>query len=200
MGTQGHVDDLQDLMTKGQELDLDVYITAPKPDKRGFYRCPYRCGDPRFPRRKWRTEKGILKHLGECPLRPEAVAARKVEEERQEVERKARAAEKIAACTRKVGDIIFFVKKIVVEPTHVRRGNRMVRVRYEEKCRFEADKGTIQQILHDGRHDGWPAWYAIGFGIVTEDQVKPTWEEAVEAAKARQKGHEEWLETCAMCR
>lgn len=41
------------------------------PDSRGYYRCPYRCGNPDFPAPKWVTERGFAKHLAECRAKPE---------------------------------------------------------------------------------------------------------------------------------
>jgi hypothetical protein len=41
------------------------------PEKqRGYYRCPYECGDPRFPKPKWKTLKGWQGHVEKCPNRP----------------------------------------------------------------------------------------------------------------------------------
>lgn len=42
---------------------------------RGSYRCPFGCGDPRYPPQKWKTEKGFRAHLEKCPKRPGESAA-----------------------------------------------------------------------------------------------------------------------------
>jgi len=41
-----------------------------EPDRRGFYRCPYVCGDPDWPQPKWKTIAGIEKHLAKCTQNP----------------------------------------------------------------------------------------------------------------------------------
>ena len=40
----------------------------------------------------------------------------------------------------KIGDEIFYINRIVVKDTHEWRGNRSVKVRYEQVLRFEAVK------------------------------------------------------------
>jgi predicted RNA-binding Zn-ribbon protein involved in translation (DUF1610 family) len=44
-------------------------------DKRGKYRCPWRCGDPNYPQPSWSTEAGFLGHLAKCKGKPEKVGA-----------------------------------------------------------------------------------------------------------------------------
>ena len=41
-------------------------------DRKGFYRCPYPdCHHPDYPARKFKTDAGFIKHLGECKARPD---------------------------------------------------------------------------------------------------------------------------------
>lgn len=47
-------------------------------------------------------------------------------------------AEILAEFPHKIGDILHCVKEIIVKPTHVQRGGRMVKVRYEAEKKFEA--------------------------------------------------------------
>jgi hypothetical protein len=44
----------------------------PAPDRRGRYYCQFGCHDPesQYPPRHWKTEKGIAKHIAECPCAP----------------------------------------------------------------------------------------------------------------------------------
>jgi hypothetical protein len=42
----------------------------PKRDARGFYRCPFKCGDPQYPQPKWKTLKGYEKHIVSCSFKP----------------------------------------------------------------------------------------------------------------------------------
>lgn len=32
-----------------------------------IFRCPFNCGDPRYPKPKWKTVNGIKRHLESCP-------------------------------------------------------------------------------------------------------------------------------------
>lgn len=46
------------------------------PDAKGRYRCGYRCHPPLsddnlWPEPKWKTLKGVQKHMDECPLKPQ---------------------------------------------------------------------------------------------------------------------------------
>jgi len=43
---------------------------ALKPNRLGFYHCPWGCGNPDFAPPKWKTEAGFRGHLAKCPMRP----------------------------------------------------------------------------------------------------------------------------------
>lgn len=47
---------------------------TPGPWRDGMYRCPYKCGDPNYPQRKWKTLEGFEKHLRECKAKPDVPA------------------------------------------------------------------------------------------------------------------------------
>jgi hypothetical protein len=41
-------------------------------DYKGFWRCPFpECHHPDYPARKFKTDAGFIKHLGECKARPD---------------------------------------------------------------------------------------------------------------------------------
>lgn len=109
----------------------------------GYYLCPFRCGRQDYPARKWKTENGFRMHMTECPRRPSLI-------QKQNAEREERKSKDLSLVTRKIGDRIFFVREIVVKPTHEQRFNRMVRVRYEPVKRFEAGEAIIETINWDG--------------------------------------------------
>ena len=157
-----------------------------KPDKHGFYRCPYACGDARFPARKWKTEAGFRKHMEACLQRPSLVKARaEADEERK--------AEALAACPLRIGQRIFYVQRIVVQGTHETRFGRSVKVRYEERLRFEAREAVVESLDWNGQ------------SVVFNRQTNPYYvakdmDQARKWADEFQRGHEEHLRISAECR
>lgn len=59
-------------------------------------------------------------------------------------------AEILAEFPHKIGDVLHCVREIIVKPTHVQRGNRMVKVRYEAEIRFEAYTFDLKSIDFSG--------------------------------------------------
>jgi len=117
-----------------------------KPSKSGVYKCPFNCHTGNYPAPKWKTEQGIMKHLKSCRSRPSNVKRlaenKEIEDEIFEgLKKKA-----LAMVTQKVGDKIYWVRKIIVKDTHEQRGNRLVKVRYEPVLRFEACETEIKTI------------------------------------------------------
>ena len=55
---------------------IDFEGVSVKPS-RGVYRCPFGCGDPRYPVPKWKTEKGFRAHMEQCWRRPSRIQPRK---------------------------------------------------------------------------------------------------------------------------
>ena len=41
-----------------------------KPNRNGFYKCPFNCHDDRFGAPKWKTEKGFRQHMEKCKGKP----------------------------------------------------------------------------------------------------------------------------------
>ena len=154
----------------------------------GVYRCPFGCGDKRYPAKKWKTERGFRKHMTECWMRPSEVARREEIAHRNNeklVERKAAA---LAACPVAIGDTIDYVREIIVKPTHEQRGSRMIKVRYEEVKRFVADRATVREIGYNGFQ------CVINKHIALSD-IEPTREDAERRATDSQRG---WNEHVAL--
>lgn len=129
-------------LSGGKSKGIDFEGIFVHPDKHGLYRCPYRCSDPRFPEKKWKTAKGFLQHMSKCPRCPSAM---KRQEERQKAI-KLRDEKILKNCKYKIGDEIFFVQEVIIKPTHKRCGTRLVRVRYEAKKKFRARSASITRI------------------------------------------------------
>lgn len=116
--------------------------------KNEVYTCPYKCGDKRYPARKWKTENGFNKHLNECYMRPEAVQDRlHIKQKNDDIERN-RKLEFAENNTPKynIGDIVYYAERVVTKNTHKLRGNRMVKVRYEEEGYLRCRKIEIISI------------------------------------------------------
>lgn len=114
--------------------------------KDGKYRCPFGCHRSDYPRPKWGTLKGFLKHLKSCPKTPSAVERRNMSSSDSKARYEAMKAEILADFPHKIGDILHCVKEIIVKPTHVQRGNRMVKVRHEAEKKFEAYTFELKSI------------------------------------------------------
>lgn len=98
---------------------------------RGVYHCPYGCGRSDYPKPSWKTERGFKKHLADCPMSPSAQASKQEKQRQQREAEDLRRVDALAAVKHKIGDSIYYVREVIVSPTHVQRGNRLVHVRYE---------------------------------------------------------------------
>ncbi len=121
---------------KIDEVNFEGTIVKPRS---GVYRCPYCKGDPRYPAPTWKTLKGFESHMKGCGGKPSAVEAknqRNAEKESQDAIKaeKQKELDAIAKDTSpiKIGDKVHLCDYYVSKPTHEQRGNRMVKVRYEE--------------------------------------------------------------------
>lgn len=171
---------------------IDFEGTIVKPTKAGVYMCPFGCGDKRFSAPKWKTEKGFRKHMESCGARPSTIRAR---QEREEVYNEERTHEKeaaLAACTRNIGDTIFYVYEVITKPTHKQRGNRMVRVQYEAEKVFGASKTIIKSI-------NWNGGIYYNEGII-ERRICATMEEAETRAQEAKKSYDGYVAFSSSCR
>ena len=124
-----------------------------KPTKSGYYKCPFNCYDSRFPQPKWKTEKGFMKHLQKCNMKPSVVLERemKIQEKNNQINEWKEILEELKPIILSnlkinIGDEICFIKCIIVKDTHEQRWNRRVRVRYEPILRYEAVRTTVISI------------------------------------------------------
>ena len=92
----------------------------------------------------------------------------------------------------KIGDTIFYVCEVIVKPTHVKRGNRMVHVRYEAEKKFSYGETTINRIDFDGR-----VFFNSGIRI---ENLCESLEEAKIKAEQKQKSYDEHVAFSSLCR
>lgn len=130
--------------------------------KNGVYRCPNDCGSKGYPKPKWKTKTGFEKHLVTCDA---AIERSKIREQKKkeadELKKQVNDFNKKAMkwyikhhdTKYHVGDLIYYVHKQVTKPTHEQRGNRMVKVRYEEERRYScaAFKIAIVTAKYSGK-------------------------------------------------
>lgn len=138
--------------------------TEIKPWKDGKYRCPFGCHRSDYPRPKWGTEKGFLKHLESCPKTPSAVERRNMSSTENKTRYEAMKAEILAEFPHKIGDVLHCVREIIVKPTHVESSTgKMRRVRYEAEIRFEAYTFELKSIdfAGEGITDGITKEYVL---------------------------------------
>lgn len=157
------------------------------------YRCPNKCGDPRYPQPKWTTQAGYDAHMAKCPKSPEAVARKLAEFEVDDAKKKADQLEIIARAKYAIGDTINFVGYRVVKPTHEEKFGRMARVRYEEVRAYYAATYTVRTI-----RVSWGS--AVYNNDIMPSNIYPTLEDAQKAAEDRQRGHDEALKFARECR
>ena len=157
------------------------------------YRCPNKCGDPRYPQPKWTTQAGYDTHMAKCPKSPEAAARKLAESQAAEAKAEADQLAAIARAKYAIGDTIHFVGYRVVKPTHELRGGRMVRVRYEEVRAYYAATDKVSAIGLIG------GALAYNHSVFPSD-IHPTLEDAQKAAADRQRGHDEAMKFARECR
>ncbi len=176
----------------GELLEIEFMGKKIKP-RGGFYKCPYACGDSRYPQPKYKTEQGFIKHLNGCRLNPDLLKKRADEKLEQEKVMQEKIKTIVDGCNRKIGDKIFYVQEITTKPTHENRFGRMVRVRYEAEKYFSAREAFIEAIGSDG-------FSLVYNGFIREIEIKSTHAEAQEYAKKRQSSYDEHVKFSQDCR
>ena len=132
-------------MSDNQSI-IDFEGKLVKPDKKGTYKCPYKCGRSDYPQPSWKTEAGFRKHMGECGKRPSLLKRRAENEEVERSNYETLKAEILQDFPIKIGDVLPVIREVILKPTHVQRFNRMVRVRYEAEKRFDAIEIEVTKI------------------------------------------------------
>ena len=181
-----------------------------KPSKSGYYKCPFNCHDSRYPQPKWKTEKGFMKHLEKCNMKPSVVS--QCEMKKQEIDNQINEWKEILDELKpiilsnlglNIGDEICFIKCIIVKDTHEQRYNRMVRVRYEPILRYEAVRTTITSINFIIPYQLPTIENTINLvylnqGIKVRDLIK--WEDAQVKAKEMTEADKKYREECSSYR
>lgn len=171
------------------EILFDGKLVKPS---RGVYRCPYHCYTGSYAAPKWKTQRGFERHMESCPCSPSATAKKATAAEALAVERAVQRDEAITASGLKLGDEVFYVRYQVTRPTHVNRGGRQVRVRYEEERRYIGAGAKIEsfEFAHSLTFNG---------GISVSD-LRPSLAQAQADAVALQAKYQESCAFAAMCR
>ena len=129
---------------------------------RGKYKCPHNCHNPAFPAPSWKTETGFRKHMESCSGAPTAVKRQADLAASRAAGAEAMAVVDAARLGLSIGDEIFYVDYAVTAPTHVQRGTRLVRLRYEELRRYSGGHGRIESF-------GWAGGLVINGRIAARD-------------------------------
>jgi hypothetical protein len=147
-----------------------------------IHTCPHCKSAPKvggFKRRyQWKTARGFAEHACYRDEHARAlVAAQARAQEAEEAERLAQ--ERLANAPARVIGVGYYVS----QPTHEWRGNRQVRVRYEEGRRYVARDAAVI------RAETWG--YLVEGGLVIHFRdIFPTLEEAQESAEEQQRAYD----------
>lgn len=169
-----------------------------KRGKDGYFRgCPYNCDtNTGYPRKKWKTEKGIRGHASKCDHSPTKIAEREAAENARLLKWENEALDKIAKLPFKVGDTIHYWFYTVTKPTHIRdyRG-RTKRVRYEEERRYDSATVIVESLDADN-------WNVL---INNDPKIKVSCiassaDEAIKMAIQADKEYKDACEFAARCR
>ncbi|KWA84123.1 hypothetical protein WL29_22425 [Burkholderia ubonensis] len=171
------------------EIDFDGKRVTPT---NGKYKCPFRCHSSGYPAPTWKTEKGFRKHMESCPSSPSATQrkAALAAQQRQDCAQQAAAA--AASLGLAVGDEVFYTSYHVTAPTHVQRGTRRVRVRYEELRSYYGAAARIESF-------GWVGSLVLN-GSIPVGSLCETLVAAKEKAAQAQKDYQAHLDFSAAVR
>lgn len=183
-------------------IDFEGIIVKPK---NGVYKCPYHCGVTGYPIPKWKTEKGFQQHIKKCHKRPSLIKSRQEEETNDRLLFEKMKEEIISTLPYKIGQKLFYVKEIIVKPTHVMKFNRMVKVRYEEEKDFQAREDELKYI--DVQYPGFVPkevetlkFYVRLNGFIKISSLCQNMEEAKKKASDDMKSYKEYCDFASFCR
>lgn len=159
---------------------------------RGKYKCPHRCHNPDFPAPGWKTEAGFRKHMTCCPGTPAARQQAADAQLARAAGAEAAAVVEAAKLGLAIGDEIFYVSHTVTAPTHVQRGTRLVRLRYEELRNYHGASGRIESFA-------WVGGLVINGRIAARDLCSSLME-AQSKAKTAQLQYDSHVEIAAATR
>lgn len=168
------------------------WITV-KPTKQGYY-CPFNCGDPRFRKPTWKTEKWFRWHMAKCSKRPSIIKSENeaIIEAQKLYEIKLKEIQE--QYKHYLWKEVHYVEKIIVKDTHKWNWRRMVKVRYEPILRYEWRSVIIKTI--------WISqWGSVIFNWeIFLNSLVATLEEAKIIAENKTKWDEEYREMSSQFR
>lgn len=175
-------------------IDFEGKTVIPK---NGVYKCPYKCGQPGYAAKTWKTESGFRKHMLSCPKCPSAIKKQQEQQERQRLEYEQRKADAISKVTQQVGDEVWWVQERIIRGEYENWGTRRVRVRYEPAKRFDARHDRIESIDYS---DSVGVFFNYRESHFYPWTVCANKEDAESNAKERQKKWDQWCDEAARCR
>lgn len=181
-----------------------------KPNKGGFYTCPYKCGQSGYPQPKWKTEKGFRSHMEKCGKRPSVIRQKEKDAESKRIKREKEKKEidKIFDLIPKKyskGDSVYCVIESVLKPEYEWRGSRRVRVRYEEVLSYNVSNIVVCGINlshYPSDFSGNPDELAeyITYNGINQNAIFDNKNAADECCSKSQKAHDDHLEFSSLCR
>jgi hypothetical protein len=160
--------------------------------KNGKNRCPFKCHTGSYLAPAWRTEKGFRQHMERCPASPSAQQRKAAQMALSAQDAELLCQEEVARRGLNVGDEIFFTGYQVTGPTHLFKGTRRVRVRYEELRSYFGGKVRIESF-------SWLGALVLN-GSIPVSNICGSLAEAKEKAAAAQKDYQTHLEFSAAVR
>lgn len=170
---------------------IDFKGTAVTPLK-GKYRCPFKCHSHEHPAPVWKTENGFRQHMNTCKNAPGNAQQQAPQFAADEVEMANLSADSAKKLGLSLGDTVFYTGYRVTGPTHVMRGTRRVRVRYEELREYYAATARIESF-------SWLGALVVN-GCIPESRICKNLAEAQEKAQAAQKEYQGHLDFAAAVR
>jgi len=167
-----------------------------KPNKQGKYYCPFKCGQEGYPQPSWKTEKGFRGHMIKCSKRP-SLAKINSDKKNEQIEKNEEKINQFLSI-HPIGSTIFISSHRVTKPTHVQRGNRMVKVRYEEERRYFAAEIEIKRITPNSY--SYPE-FQLNYQYWNDVfKIHETMKEAESSAEKNNKSYKKGCDFASMCR
>jgi hypothetical protein len=168
------------------------------------FKCPFgKCGQSGYPQPTWKTEAGLERHKLKCRLNPDV--------QRQDDEKITFAKKQADIAVSffleentpdlAVGQQVWYIEGHDVKPTHVNRGGRMVRVRYEAERRFSVREMIIEKITALIGWDKKPYFsFQNSYVAKCRSDLFTDKSMAVANAESQQKKYDEHVEFSRFCR
>ncbi|WP_157641848.1 hypothetical protein [Burkholderia ubonensis] len=171
------------------EIKFDGKLVKPI---NGKYKCPFRCHTGPYRAPSWRTEKGFRSHMENCKCSPSAQQRNQALAAQRGLDDAQRCAAAAANLGLSIGDEVFYVGYHVTAPTHVQRGTRRVRVRYEELRSYFGASARIESL-------SWVGSLVLN-GCIPVGNLCASLSEAKDKAELAQKEYQAHLDFSAAVR